>query len=157
MPDNAKQWITVTKADVYNYLVAPQVDACDSAALGAGQTDRFTEIIADAQLRVRMKVNSNTTNVVSATPEAIPPELRWACCMLAIESLQAAIPGLDLDKNQRDEIQRAYQQLDRVADGRDLVTIPTDPEVPGEVQKGPPAQVVTSSRRTVTACTMKGI
>lgn len=154
---NAKQWITVTIQDVYDYLVAAQVDACNTAALGSGQTDRITEILADAQNRVRMKVNSHVTNVVSSTPETIPPELRWCVCYLAIESLQAAIPGLELEKNQRDAIERAYRALDRVADGRDLVTIPTDPMVPSEVQKGGSAQVASASRQTVNARTMRGI
>jgi len=63
-------WISITKADLYNSKVAALIDAADSASLGQGQQDRITGIIADVTLEIRRRVAK--ANQLDQNTAAIP-------------------------------------------------------------------------------------
>ena len=134
-------WLTISLADLNDYLVGAQVAALNSTALAAGQSARFTNIMTDMVNRIRVKIEGCPRNHVSATPLTVPPELKWAACYLIIEALQAGIPGLRLTDDQRNQIARANDQLTRVADGQEVVSIPSDPLTPVDVQRGGQTQL----------------
>ena len=143
-------WITLSLADLNNYLVGAQVTALNSSALAAGQSDRFTSIMTDMVNRIRVKVEGCPRNYISATPLTIPPELKWCACYLIIEAMQAAVPGLKLTDDQRNQIAKANEQLTRIADCKEVVSVPPDPLVPPDVQRGGQTQLLTRSRRFAT-------
>src|SRR5580704_16912281 len=140
-------WLTIQLSDLNNYLVGAQVTALNTAALATGQSDRFTSIMTDMVNRIRVKIEGCPRNHISATPLTIPPELKWAACYLVIEAMQAAVPGLKLTDDQRNQIAKASEQLTRVADCKEVVSIPNDPLTPVDVQRGGETQLVTRSRR----------
>jgi hypothetical protein len=140
-------WLTISLTDLDDYLVGAQVAALNSAALAPGQSDRFTRVMTDMVNRVRAKIESCPRNHISATPLTIPPELKWAACYLIIEAMQAGVPGLKLTDDQRNQISRAADQLNRIADCKEVVSIPADPLVPADVQRGGQIKVVTSTTR----------
>lgn len=140
-------WITLSLADLNNYLVGAQVTALNTSALAAGQTDRFTSVMTDMVNRIRLKIEGCPRNHISATPLTIPPELKWAACYLIIEAMQAAVPGLKLTDDQRNQIAKANEQLLRIADGKEVVSTPPDPLVPPDVQRSGQTQLVTHSPR----------
>ncbi len=143
-------WITLSLTDLNNYLVGAQVTALNSTALASGQTDRFTAIMTDMVNRIRVKIEGCPRNHVSATPLTIPPELKWAACYLIIEAMQAAVPGLKLTDDQRNQIARANEQITRIADCKEVVSTPPDPLVPADVQRGGQTQLLTHGRRLAT-------
>jgi len=80
----------------------------------------------------------------------VPPELKWVACYLIIEAMQAAVPGLKLTDDQRNQIAKASEQLTRIADCQEVVSIPPDPLTPVDVQRGGETQLLTSTRRDAT-------
>jgi hypothetical protein len=141
-------WLTIQLSDLNNYLVGAQVTALNTAALATGQSDRFTEIMTDMVNRIRTKIEGCPRNHISATPLTVPPELKWAACYLIIEAMQAAVPGLKLTDDQRNQIAKAGDQLTRIADCKEVVSIPPDPLTPVDVQRGGQSQLVTHTKRT---------
>ena len=141
-------WLTISLADLNNYLVGAQVAVLNSSALAAGQSDRFTKIMTDMVNRIRVKIEGCPRNHISATPLTVPPELKWVACYLIIEAMQAAVPGLKLTDDQRNQITKANEQLTRIADCKEVVSLPSDPLTPVDVQRGGQAQLVTHARRT---------
>jgi hypothetical protein len=140
-------WLTIQLSDLNDYLVGAQVTALNSSALAAGQSDRFTRIMIDMVNRIRTKIEGCPRNHLSATALTVPPELKWVACYLIIEAMQAAVPGLKLTDDQRNQIAKANEQLTRIADCKEVVSLPTDPLNPVDVQRGGQTQLVTHSKR----------
>jgi hypothetical protein len=140
-------WLAIQLTDLNDYLVAAQVSALNSSALATGQSDRFTQVMTDMVNRIRVKIEGCPRNHVSATPLTVPPELKWVACYLIIEAMQAAVPGLRLTDDQRAQIAKANEQLTRVADCREVVSLPPDPLNPVDVQRGGETQLVSRTRR----------
>ena len=140
-------WLTIQLSDLNDYLVGAQVTALNSSALAAGQSDRFTKIMTDMVNRIRIKIEGCPRNHISATPLTVPPELKWVACYLIIEAMQTAVPGLKLTDDQRNQIAKANDQLTRIADGKEVVSIPNDPLTPVDVQRGGQAQLLTHTPR----------
>ena len=140
-------WLTIELADLNDYLVGAQVTALNTAALATGQSDRFTNLMADMVNRMRVKIEGCPRNHISATPLTVPPELKWVACYLIIEAMQSAVPGLKLTDDQRNQIARANEQLTRIADCKEVVSIPNDPLTPVDVQRGGETQLLTHAPR----------
>jgi hypothetical protein len=152
----ATAWIVIATTDLDDYLVGAQASAVRTAALAAGQSDTFASVMNDVALRIRSKISSCSTAQISATAQTIPPELKWAGVMLLIETLSGRIPSIKLTDDQKAMLSRAYTALDRVADCKDEVSTPLDPETP-DVQRNSAVEVATSSTRTRTHALMKGL
>jgi len=67
-------WIAIAKSDLYNSKCAALIDAADSVALGQGQTDRTTGVMADVTLEIRRRVAKS--NQLDANTAAIPGGLK---------------------------------------------------------------------------------
>jgi hypothetical protein len=150
-------WITLQLSDLNDYLVGAQVTALNTTALAAGQSDRFTKTMTDMVNRIRVKIEGCPRNHISATPLTIPPELKWVACYLIIEAMQAGVPGLKLTDEQRNQISRANEQLIRIADCKDVVSLPDDPLTPVDVQRGGETQLLSSSKRLGSSHQTKGL
>lgn len=150
-------WITIQLSDLNDYLVGAQVTALNSAALAPGQSDRFTKTMTDMVNRIRVKIEGCPRNHISATPLTVPPELKWVACYLIIEAMQAGVPGLKITDDQRNQIAKANDQLTRIADCKEVVSLPTDPLTPVDVQRGGQTQLVSSSRRVASPHQTRGL
>src|SRR5258708_39927634 len=117
------------------------------SAVAHGQTGRFTKVMTDMVNRIRAKIEGCPRNHISATPLTVPPELKCAACYLIIDAMQAGVPGLKLTDHQLNQIVKAGEQLTRIADCKQVVSIPNDPLTPADVQRGGQIQLVTRSPR----------
>jgi len=124
-------WITITKADLYNSKAAALIDAADTASLGANQPDRSTGVIADVTLEIRRRVSRS--NQLDANPAAIPAGLKPLAIDLVYCRLKNALE-LPLTDDERLFLKQREVQLDRIADGRDLVDPPDNPIAPNATQ-----------------------
>lgn len=141
-------WIVITVSDLENYLVADQVEAIRTAALGEGQTDRFTEVMPAVASRIRSEIQAGGQHV-SLVANSIPDSLKMTGCLLIIEAIQGGIPGLSLSEDQRTTIRDARDYLKRISTGDIKVEMPDD-AAPNNTQSAGGATVVrsTSSRMT---------
>ena len=117
-------WITITIADLYNSQAATLIDAANTVSLGNGQASRVPGIIADVTLEIRRKVAR--CNQLDANPAAIPGGLKPLAVDIIYCRLKIALQ-MDLTQAERDSLARRERELDRVADGRDLVDPPDNP------------------------------
>ncbi|MDB6064942.1 MAG: hypothetical protein JWR26_1150 [Pedosphaera sp.] len=150
-------WLSISLADLNDYLVGAQVTALNSTALAPGQADRFTRVMTDMVNRIRTKIEGCPRNYISATPLTVPPELKWVACYLIIEAMQAGVPGLKLTDDQRNQIAKANDQLTRVADCKEVVSTPDNPLVPPDVQRGGRTQLISSTRRVASREQTEGL
>jgi hypothetical protein len=119
-------WITIKIEDLYAYLIAAQVDVLRKCALAKNQNDPVVEIIQDISLKVRAQIVSCKKNTLSQQPYAVPPELKSETCILILEVAQTRIPGLKLTVDQIRLADQARLQLQKVASGEIIISVPTD-------------------------------
>jgi hypothetical protein len=150
-------WAVIELDDVKAHLVAAQVEALDKSGLGVGQGTRFDEALPRVAARVRAKIMSSPRNLkVSATESSVPPELVLATVYLLIQAIQ---PGLQipLTADQQAQVAQAERDLERIADGKETVTEPSDPLTPTPAQAGGWVSVVSANGREATREKMGGI
>ncbi len=121
-------WFTPSSTDLQPYLAAPQLEALQNTLLADGQTDPLPDIIADVVARVRAEIRAYPPNRLSASPDAVPPELRGAVAHLALEAAQTRIPSFELTADQRRAADNARHLLTRIAGGHLRISQPDDPE-----------------------------
>lgn len=117
-------WIVIRLEDLADYLLGPQLDALNSMALGSGQTEAFTAVMHDRAAYVINRISRRLT--ISATPYAIPPELKTQVCLLIIEAMQTRLT-LELTNDQKTVIARAYKDLDIAGTAEFPISDPADP------------------------------
>ena len=117
-------WITITKSDLYNSKAAALIDAVDQVSLGANQTDRTTGVLADVTLEIRRRVAK--CNQLDQNTTAIPAGFKPLAVDLAYVRLKNALE-LPLTDDERLSLAQRENQLDRIADGRDVVEPPDNP------------------------------
>jgi len=128
-------WISLTKADLYNSKTAALIDAADSVSLGSGQTDRATGILADVTLEIRRRVSKS--NQLDQNPGTLPAGLKPLAIDLAYCRLKNTLE-LPLTDDERLFLKQREMQLDRIADGRDVVEPPDTPMPANPVEVLPP-------------------
>ncbi len=104
---------------------------------------------------MRDYIVSNPGNVLSATPNSVPPgTCLWCLSWLMIEALQTRVPQLRLTEDQKKEIQNAKNELEKVRRGlaqtQLLIPAPNDPVTDPPQSYGAEAFTVTSSPRLAT-------
>ncbi len=119
-------WIAITNATLYEARVAALIDACDSAALADGQANRSPGIIQGVVDHVRRKVASCQSNHLDADLTTIPKGLRDVTVDLIIARLKGALEQ-ELTQDERENVARRERDLNRVADGSDVVDQPDTP------------------------------
>ena len=149
-------WVVIAQTDLNDYLVSAQVDALAAAALAPGQTNPFARVMPDVMARIRAAIAGCQRNRVSATANSVPPELKWAACLLTIEAMQTRVVGLVLTEEQKGMIRDAKDELKLIRECESVVVTPTDPVVP-DVQRGGNIVVVTSSENEATPQQTSGL
>lgn len=146
-------WITITKADLYNSKAAALIDAADTASLGANQPDRSTGVIADVTMEIRRRVSKS--NQLDQNPSAIPAGLKPLAIDLVYCRLKNALE-LPLTDDERLFLKQREEQLDRIADGRDVVDPPDNPIPANPVQALPSPSFGRGRPREFTNWTQNG-
>ncbi len=150
-------WITISPEDLNDYQVAAYVNAARTAALDAGQSDPFDQVMPDIVARVRAEVRGCARNRVSVTPLSVPPDLRSHTILLIIEAMQARLPGIPLDEGIKTLITDAKKYLQRVANCEIPIGLPTDPELVADVQAVQGTPRITAPERNFTSTAAEGI
>ena len=148
-------WIAITVDTLNEAKIAKLISAADSKALAVGQAGRATGIIQGVVDDIRRKVASNTINRVDADLTTIPKGLRDLAVDLIIARLKVAIE-MDLSEDERRQVSRRNQELDRIADAKDVIDQPDNP-IDSPVQKGAAVEVASSIPRKATQEKMGGL
>lgn len=130
-------WIPITLANLYDAKVAALVDACDTAALGAGQNNRSAGIITGVVNEIRRKIASHQRNQVDSDPTKIPQGLSDMAVDMIVARLKIALE-MELNEDERKNLDRHARNLDRIANGDDVVDAPDNPIVPATEPLVPP-------------------
>ena len=152
-------WVSPSEADMQRVLVAAQLAALRTAALGAGQADPFTGARAAVVAEVRAAIQTCERNRVSSAEGTVPPELLSATAYLIMAELQGRLPALALSESQRDQVKEARAKLERIANCKLAVSAPSQALEPADVQRGGGATVVSADTavRTATRQQMDGL
>jgi hypothetical protein len=148
-------WITLSAASLADYLVAEQLDALRTEALGSGQADPFLSVSADVIRLVRSYIASNPENLVDSTDLTIPPELKLPVCYLIIAPMLGRL-GLALTEDQRKQVDLAQSTLIALREKKLLVTKPDNAVAPA-VQHGGGIELASSTRRQATRASLAGL
>jgi phage gp36-like protein len=148
-------WIVIVASDLDDYLVAAQMEAIRTAALGSGQTDPFARVMPDVAQRIRAEIEACATNSLSATVNSIPPSLKRHACALIIEAMQPRIL-LPLTEDQQQAAKDAKEWLKRIAECEIKVEVPPDP-IESTFQQAGQIEVVRKTDRVATRETMGGL
>ena len=149
-------WVTIDSGDLADYSVGEKVTALITQALDVGQTDPSARVIPDVIAIARGYLAAQGRNVLSATANSIPPEAKTHVCWIAVEALQARLPGLMLTDEEKRMIDRAWEWLRDVAKGVIAISTPDDPIVP-DVQAPSPIVVVDSPVRVMSRDKLAGL
>jgi len=136
-------WTTITLQKLASYLENGLLTPLNSKDLAAGQTDRFTQAMTDVTNEIRQILQSSPNGgyTISATPNAVPPELVRPACYMVLLAMQASCPALVIDKDKRSIFEKAYTILDDYRAGKLRPSYPADPAA-SDVQSTPDAEVV---------------
>ena len=127
-------WITITISDLYNSQAAALIDACNLTSMGAGQQSRVPGIISDVTVEIRRRVAK--CNQLDMLVTAIPSGLKSLAVDMIFCRLKTAMQ-MALSDDERALLKRRCDELDRIADGRDLVDPPDNPIAASFVQTIP--------------------
>ena len=148
-------WIAITKADLYDIKVAALVDQVDALSLGAGQTERTTDIIAAVTAEIRRKCAR--ANALDADLATIPNGLKTLALDLIAGRIKSTLE-LELNQDERNMLLARERDLNRIADGKDLVDLPDNPIATGQtMQSSGSAEIVSKQTRVATRQRLNGL
>jgi hypothetical protein len=151
-------WTAISATTIESHAVAPLLELCKSSDADL-VTDRFPVIRDSVVQQIRVAIASGEYELDS-DETLIPPELVSCAAWLIIEQLVAVMPlgVIALTEDQRSLLRSERARLDRIADGKLLVTAPDSPEEAQTVQRGVGAVVEIGERtRRYTRDTLSGL
>jgi hypothetical protein len=146
-------WIVLTAANLYPFLMTPQMTVLRDGLKDAGESDPFDTIMPFMAARVRGAIGANPRNTLSLTPNSIPPECAWILVWLVLEQMQTRIAGFALTDDQKAQITKAEKTLEKIAqmDKQQMpVSQPIDPETTRSVQVLPTTEALYTITRLAT-------
>jgi len=148
-------WITITVDDLKDAKVAALVEACQTAALGTGQTDPTASIIADVIARIRAEVAACRGNALDSDTTKIPADLKSLACRMIVRQCQSRLQ-IALNEDEREEQRNDLRYLERIAECKVPVAATDDP-ITDEVQAGAVSPSFTAKPRYFTRADQDGI
>jgi hypothetical protein len=149
-------WVSITIADLKDAKVSALVEACRTAALGAGQTDPVPNIIANVVARIRAEISGCVRNVLDADTTRIPSDLKTLAARMIVREAMSRIKR-PLSQDERDEQSNDLKYLERIATCKVPVAKPDVPLTIPEVQKGGAIALASIPTRTATRKTLAGL
>lgn len=107
-------WIEITFDTLKGYLVAEQLAAMESAALGEGQDSPFDEVAPGVISRIRAEIATCAKNILDEDENKIPQSLKTEAAALIIEAMQPRIL-IALTEDQRRAADNARSYLKRIS------------------------------------------
>src|SRR5213075_1286352 len=109
--------------------------------------------------KVRAAIQSCARNSVSVDTTCVPVSLRDVACWIALERIAKRLSAIKLTTDQVNGISDAKKELERVAECKLAVEIPSEILTPASVQRGGGASVVEADEtvRTTTRNQMSGL
>jgi len=148
-------WITITVDDLKDAKVAALVEACQTAALGTGQTDPTASIIADVIARIRAEVAACRGNALDSDTTKIPADLKSLACRMIVRQCQSRLQ-ISLTEDEREEQRNDLRYLERIAECKVPVAATDDP-IADEVQSGAASPSFTAKTRYFARADQDGI
>lgn len=110
-------WIRLSVEDLESALNKNQLDLLKAESAKNSNRDYVTEILNSTVALVRANIAASGANYLDVDHARIPVELRDCVLRLAIESLQARFPSLEMSKIQTKQADFAHETLKSVANG----------------------------------------
>lgn len=150
-------WISITAADVDDYLVAAKATALRTAALRVGQTDTVSRVIADVVQYVRLSVAGCPRNILDSDTAKIPGSLKTAALDIIIHRLHLRLE-LALPEDRVRSLENAERILNLVRKCEQPIDETPTPEAdPAAQQAGGFQQATGIPTRKATATRLDGI
>ena len=131
-------WIQITADRLVDILTPAELELLRRLSPDAFD-DTVGRRVASVVAQVRSRVGSRPGNRLSADAALIPPELEAQALTLIAAALRSSPSiALPLSQDQRDQVAAARKDLDSVAAGTYLVSMPDEPE-PAPTTQGPGA------------------
>lgn len=137
-------WTSITVADLKDAKVAALVEACQTAALGSGQTDPTANIIQDVVTRIRAEVAACRSNQLDADTTTIPSDLKSLAARMIMRQCQSRLQ-IQLNEDEREEQRNDLRYLERIAECKIPVAATDDP-ITDEVQDGAVSPSLTAKK-----------
>ncbi len=144
-------WVRIEIADLKDAKVAALIEACQTAALGAGQDDPTPAIIADVIARIRAEIAGCRANVLHPDAATIPSDLRSLACRMVVRQCQSRLQ-IALNEDEREEQRNDLRYLERIAACDIPVAAPDD----GQIQAGTIAPAIAPRPRFFTKADQDG-
>ena len=138
-------WTAIAVDDLKDTKVAALVEACQTAALGSGQDDPTSTIIADVIARIRAEVAACRANSLDRDTTKIPADLKSLACRMIMRQCQSRLQ-LSLTEDEREEQRNDLRYLERIAKC-EIPVAATDDPITDEVQAGAVSPSFTAKTR----------
>ncbi len=150
-------WITLTSDDVRRCFAGPELTALQSVALGVGQSDPTTEVLAQITNDVRGYVAGCARNTLGEAG-TIPEELKAAALALVAVELCGRLPVKSfLTEGRKTAAENALTKLRDVAACRFAIVPPVTAAPAAEQAGGGAAELVSSTCRQATRRKLSGL
>jgi hypothetical protein len=149
-------WIELSVEDLNAYQVAELVTALREEALAEGQGDPFDEIFPDVASHIRRKIAAGGFTL-DRNQAKIPKGLKAIACRRVVAAMKGRL-GQALSKDESRDLTADEADLNRIADGKDPVDAPDNPDTTGaEIPPGTPSPQISARPRQWTRCNQDGI
>lgn len=149
-------WTPITVADLKDAKASALVEACRTAALGAGQTDPVPNIITNVVNRIRAEVAGCNKNVLDADTTAIPNDLKSLASRMIVREAMSRLRKPLTDDEIREE-RNDLDYLKRIAACDVPVAEPDTPLTTAEVQQGVAIEQASTPVRNATREKLAGL
>lgn len=122
-------WTTIALSDLKDAKAAALVEACQTKALGAGQTDPTANIIANVIARIRAEIAGCSANRLDRDTTLIPTDLKSLGCRMILREMQSRLQ-YPLSDDEREEQRNDLRYLERIARCEVPIETPDDPVTP---------------------------
>lgn len=122
-------WVSITIGDVRAEAAASRIEGSVSTDIAEIET-HFETLRAGIVAEIRAKIGTHPTNALDADTDTVPPEWKGFACLRILSRMlsrlgQGEESSFRLTEDQRRELERRLDDLDRVAEGKLAVTQPS--------------------------------
>ena len=150
-------WIAITPADIEARVPSVVLSTLRERYVDAS-ADPLVSITADVTALVRGRISSNKAFALDQDETLIPPELKDDACWLIVEALKLRMPdAAPISDREANRIADARKQLEAVAQGHIVVSIPANPQASPSAQSDARIAVVSGSPRRVGRQIIRGL
>lgn len=137
-------WVSITIDDIEDSKVAKLVTALRTRALADDQDDPTPELTQRVVDEVRRKIASNTSNRLDEDVTTVPKGLKSMVTELVYFKLKGRL-NKSLTSDEKEDKRQYERELNRIAEGKDVVE---QPDTPVEAEIESPAPSPSVGKRT---------